>query len=80
MYMKKQYFVEKLVELLNKYLSDKIPFFVTDGLNLYKEVLLKHFGVLRECPRTGKGYTCKRGRNCGLNCMLYVVLFKSLSR
>jgi len=26
MYMKKQYFVEKLVELVNKYLSDKIPF------------------------------------------------------
>jgi IS1 family transposase len=51
---RKQYVTDKLVELVNKHLSDKIPVFVTDGLNFYREALLKQFGVLREFPRTGK--------------------------
>jgi len=51
---RKQYVADKLVELVNKHLSDKIPVFVTDGLNFYREALLKQFGVLKEFPRTGK--------------------------
>ena len=31
----KQYVADKLVELVTKHLSDKIPVFVTDGLNFY---------------------------------------------
>ena len=51
---RKQYVADKLVELVNKHLSDKIPVFVTDGLNFYREAILKQFGVLKEFPRTGK--------------------------
>jgi len=51
---RKQYVADKLVKSVKKHLSDKIPLFVTDGLNFYKEALLKHFGVLIEFPRTGK--------------------------
>ena len=51
---RKQYVADKLIELVNKHISDKIPVFVTDGLNFYREALLKQFGVLREFPRTGK--------------------------
>jgi IS1 family transposase len=51
---RKQYVADKLVELVNKHLSDKIPVFVTDGLKFYREAILKQFGVLREFPRTGK--------------------------
>ena len=51
---RKQYVADKLVELVSKHLSDKIPVFVTDGLNFYREALLKQFGVLKEFPRTGK--------------------------
>ncbi|OED06739.1 transposase [Methanosarcina sp. A14] len=51
---RKQYVADKLVESVKKHLSDKIPLFVTDGLNFYREALLKHFGVLIEFPRTGK--------------------------
>jgi IS1 family transposase len=51
---RKQYVANKLVELVNTHLSDNIPVFVTDGLNFYREALLKKFGVLKEFPRTGK--------------------------
>ncbi len=51
---RKQYIADRLVGLVNKHLSDKILIFVTDGLNFYREALLKQFGVLREFPRTGK--------------------------
>ena len=51
---RKQYVADKLVELVNKHLSSKIPVFVTDGLNFYREALLKQFGFLKEFPRTGK--------------------------
>lgn len=51
---RKQYVEDKLVELVNKHLSDKIPLFVTDGLKFYREAILKQFGVLREFSRTGK--------------------------
>jgi len=51
---RKQYVTDKLVESVKKHLSDKIPLFVTDGLNFYREALLKHFGVLIEFPKTGK--------------------------
>jgi transposase-like protein len=54
---RKQYVADKLVELVNKHLSDKTPVFVTDGLKFYGEALLKQFGVLDEFP-----YTKKRGR------------------
>jgi IS1 family transposase len=50
----KQYVADKLVELVNKHLSDKIPLFVTDGLKFYREALLKQFGVLEKFPKTGK--------------------------
>ena len=50
---RKQYVADKLVELVNKHLSDKIPIFVTDGLKFYREALLKQFGVLEEFPSTG---------------------------
>ncbi|AKB21120.1 hypothetical protein MSWH1_0849 [Methanosarcina sp. WH1] len=42
---RKQYVADKLVELIDRHLSDKIPLFVTDELNFYKEELLKQFGV-----------------------------------
>lgn len=51
---RKQYVADKLVELVYSHLSDKIPVFVTDGLNFYMEALLKQFGVLEEFPATGK--------------------------
>ena len=51
---RKQYVADELVRLVVKCISDKIPFFVTDGLNFYKEALLKLFGVIKEFPRTGK--------------------------
>jgi hypothetical protein len=51
---RKQYVADKLVALVSKCISDKIPLFVTDGLNFYKEALLKVFGVMKEFPRTGK--------------------------
>ena len=51
---RKQYVADKLVELVNKHLSSKIPVFVTDGLNFYREALLKQFGVLKEFLRTGE--------------------------
>lgn len=51
---RKQYVANKLVELINKHLSEKTPLFVTDGLKFYREALLKQFGVLEEFPDTGK--------------------------
>jgi IS1 family transposase len=51
---RKQYVADKLDELVSIHLSDKIPVFVTDGLNYYREALLKQFGFLKEFPRTGK--------------------------
>jgi len=51
---RKQYVADKLVELVKKHLSSKIPVFVTDGLNFYREALLKQFGVLKEFLRTGE--------------------------
>ena len=39
---RKQYVADKLVELIGKHLSDKIPLFVTDGLKLYREALLNN--------------------------------------
>jgi hypothetical protein len=51
---RKQYVANKIVELVNKHISDKIPLFVTDGLKFYREAILKQFGVLEEFPATGK--------------------------
>ena len=51
---RKQYVANKLVELVNKHLSDKIPVFVTDGLKFYREALLKQFGFLKVFSATGK--------------------------
>jgi len=51
---RKPYVAYKLVESVKKRVSDKIPLFVTDGLNFYREAFLKHFGVLIEFPRTGE--------------------------
>ena len=36
---RKQYIANKLVELINKHLSEKIPIFVTDGLKFFSESL-----------------------------------------
>ncbi len=52
--MAKQYIADKLVELIRKHLSKKIPLFLTDGLKFYRETLLKQFGVLEEYPDTRK--------------------------
>lgn len=51
---RKQYVADKLVESVNKHLSDKIPLFATDELDFYRETLLKQFGLLKEFSRTGK--------------------------
>ena len=51
---RKQYVADKLVELVNKCLSEKIPVFITDGLAFYKGALLSVYGVVEEFPRTGK--------------------------
>ena len=51
---RKQHVADKMVELVNKHLSEKIPLFVTDGLKFYREALLKQFGVLEVFSATGK--------------------------
>jgi hypothetical protein len=40
---RKQYVADKLVELVNKHLLDKIPVFVIDELKFYREALLTQF-------------------------------------
>lgn len=51
---RKRYVADKLVELINKHLSEKIPLFITDGLKFYREAFSKQFGVLEEFSATGK--------------------------
>jgi IS1 family transposase len=51
---RKQYIADELVTLTAKRLSDPLPLFVSDGLEFYKEALLKQFGEIVEFPRTGK--------------------------
>jgi IS1 family transposase len=51
---RKQYIADELVTLTSKRLSDPLPLFVSDGLEFYKEALLKQFGKIVEFPRTGK--------------------------
>ena len=51
---RKQYVADKLVELVNKRLSEKIPVFVTDGLDFYRKALLNVYGIVKEFSRTGK--------------------------
>ena len=59
---RKQYVANKLVELVKKYLSEKIPVFVTDGLDFYKGAILNAYGVVKEFPRTGKRGRPKKPR------------------
>lgn len=51
---RKQYVADELVELVDKRISEKIPVFVTDGLDFYGRALLNLYGVVKEIPRTGK--------------------------
>ncbi len=51
---RKQYVADTLIEATDKHLSDSSPFFVTDGLKLYIEALLKKYGKRIEFPKTGK--------------------------
>ena len=64
---RKQYVADKLVELVNKRLSKKIPVFVTDGLDFYRKVLLNVYGVIKEFPRTGKRGRPKNSINSHYN-------------
>jgi hypothetical protein len=50
---RKQYVVDKLLELVSKSLKS-IPLFVTDGLKFYAEAILKKYGELMKFLRTGK--------------------------
>lgn len=43
-----------MIEATDKHLSDSKPLFVTDGLKLYAEALLKKYGEWIEFPKTGK--------------------------
>ncbi len=63
---RKQYVADKLVELVNKHLSDKIPVFVTDGLKFYREALLKQFGVLERVPKNWEKRKTKKTKNRSL--------------
>ena len=51
---RKQYVADALIEATDKHLSDSNPFFVTDGLKLYIEALLKKYGKRIEFPKTRK--------------------------
>ena len=51
-----------MVELVKKCLSEKIPVFVTDGLDFYKGAILNAYGVVKEFPRTGKWGRQKKPR------------------
>ena len=51
---RKQYVADALIEATDKHLSDSSTFFVTDGLKLYIEALLKKYGKRIEFPKTGK--------------------------
>jgi len=51
---KKQYVAEELIKTTDKHLSDSKLLFVTDGLKLYAESLLKKYGKWVEFPKTGK--------------------------
>jgi len=51
---RKQYVADKLLELVNKCLSENIPVFITDGLDFYRGALLKVYGKVIEFSRTGK--------------------------
>jgi len=51
---RKQYVADSLIEATDKHLSDSKPLFVTDGLKLYAEALLKKYGEWVEFPKTGK--------------------------
>jgi IS1 family transposase len=51
---RKQYVADALIEATDKHLSDSKPLFVTDGLKLYIEALLKKYGKMIEFPKTGK--------------------------
>jgi IS1 family transposase len=51
---RKQHVANKLVKLTADRLSEKIPVYVTDGLDFYKVALLNRYGIQIEYPKTGK--------------------------
>ena len=51
---RKRYVADEFIEATDKYLSDSKSLFVTDGLKLYAEALLKKYGEWVEFPKTGK--------------------------
>ena len=51
---RKQYVADELIKATDKHLSGSKPLFVTDGLKLYAEALLKKYGKWVEFPKTGK--------------------------
>ena len=51
---RKQYVADEFIEATDKQLSDSKPLFVSDGLKLYAEALLRKYGEWIEFPRTGK--------------------------
>jgi hypothetical protein len=53
---RKQYMADELIKTTDKHLSDSKPLFVTDGLKLYAESLLKKYGR----RSFGKENTCTR--------------------
>ena len=63
---RKQYVADKLVELVNKHLSDKIPLFVTDGLNFYREALLKHIWSFDRVSKNWEKRKTKETKNRSL--------------
>jgi IS1 family transposase len=74
---RKQYVADKLVELIDKHLSDKIPLFVTDGLKFYREALLKQFGVFEEFQNTGKRGRPKKPKIVPSNDLRYAQVVKT---
>ena len=51
---RKQYVADTLIEATDKHLSDSSPFFVTDGLKLYIEALLKKYGKKLNFQKQGR--------------------------
>ena len=74
---RKQYVADKLVELVNKCLSEKIPVFITDGLAFYKGALLNVYGVVEEFPRTGKRGRPKKPKLVPSNDLIYAQVIKT---
>jgi IS1 family transposase len=74
---RKQYVADRLLELIAKHLSNSIPLFVTDGLKLYTEAILKKYGELVEFPKTGKRGRPKKPKIVPLKNLRYAQVIKN---